>query len=329
MRKKTMAVLLTGLMCIISGCSIGKTDVVFTTGLSYNEVFKIEGETVTLPQAKVYLSNYQNIYGNAYDINLWEQEFKTEDLERYIKDITIAEMTRVMCMNQLAAKKEIALTEEEKERMEAAAEEYYESLTREEIRYMDVSKSVIEGLYKDYALAEKLYTTLTTGIDEEVSDDEARVMEVMQIYVTDQTKAGEIASRLSSGSDFYTLAAEYNEKGSIERTIRRGELPKEAEDTAFNLDNEEISESILTEDGYYFFKCVNKFNEQLTDENRVRILKEREKSAFNDEYDEFVSGLDSDINVDMWDELELKTDGTIKTNSFFTVFKKYYYGEEE
>lgn len=233
-----------------------------------------------------------------------------------------------MCMNQLADKKEITLTDEEKKRMEAAAEEYYDSLTKEEIKYMDVSKPVIEGLYKDYALAEKLYTTLTTGIDEEVSDDEARVMEAMQIYVTDQTKAGEILSRLSSGDDFYTLAAEYNEKGSIERTIRRGELPKEVENAVFNLDNEETSESIPTEDGYYFFQCVNKFNEQLTDENRVRILKEREKTAFNDEYDEFVSGLDSGINVEMWDELELKTDGTIKTNSFFTVFKKYYYGEK-
>lgn len=94
MRKKTMALLLAGVMLITSGCTIGKTDVVFTTGFSANEVFKIERETVTLPQAKVYLSNYQNIYGNAYDINLWEKKFKTDTLEDYVKDITIAEMTR-------------------------------------------------------------------------------------------------------------------------------------------------------------------------------------------------------------------------------------------
>lgn len=328
MRKKIMAVLLIGLMVITSGCSIGKTDVVFTTGLSPKEVFKIEDEKVTLSQARVYLSNYQNIYGNAYDINLWEKDFETEDLEDYIKDVTIEEMTRVTCMNLLAKQKDITLTDEEKNCMEDAAEEYYESLTKEEIKYMDINKSVIEGLYKDYALAEKLYTTLTTGIDEEVSDDEARVMEAMQIYVEDQTKAGEITAKLSSGSDFYAVAAEYNEKGSIECTICRCQLPKEAEDVAFNLDNEEVSESIPTEDGYYFFKCINKFNEQLTEENRVRILREREKAAFNDEYDEFVSGLDSFINVEVWDALELKTDGTIKTNSFFTVFEKYYHGEE-
>ena len=52
---------------------------------------------------------------------------------------------------------------------------------------MDVSEATIEKLYENYALASKVYTSLTTGVNEEVSDDEARVMEAQQIYVKIRT----------------------------------------------------------------------------------------------------------------------------------------------
>lgn len=80
-----------------------------------------------------------------------------------------------------------------------------------------------------------MYTSLTTGVNEEVSDDEARVMEAQQIYVKDQSRAGEVASRLANGEDFRTVAADYNEAAQIDITFGRDEMPKEVEDIAFNL----------------------------------------------------------------------------------------------
>ncbi len=56
-------------------------------------------------------------------------------------------------------------------------------------------------------------------------------------------------------------------------------MPKEVEDIAFNLNDDEISESIATEDGYYFIKCINKFNQELTDANKDKIVKKREKRS--------------------------------------------------
>ena len=54
---------------------------------------------------------------------------------------------------------------------------------------MDVKEKDIVTAYEHYALAEKLYKTLTEGVDEEVSDDEARVIHVQQIFVTDEESA--------------------------------------------------------------------------------------------------------------------------------------------
>ena len=75
---------------------------------------------------------------------------------------------------------------------------------------MDVSEATIEKLYENYALASKVYTSLTTGVNEEVSDDEARVMEAQQIYVKDQSRAGEVASRLANGLSLWTVMTGLN-----------------------------------------------------------------------------------------------------------------------
>ena len=54
-----------------------------------------------------------------------------------------------------------------------------------------------------------------------------------------------------------------------------------------------------------------------------RRSKKREKEAFDDVYNEFVASLSSRLNTDLWDGIELTTDGSIQTNSFFAVFEKY------
>ena len=54
-RKSKIAAVVLSISVLLGGCSLGKNDIVFTTGLSANEVFKIEHEKVSLAEAKVYL----------------------------------------------------------------------------------------------------------------------------------------------------------------------------------------------------------------------------------------------------------------------------------
>ena len=52
-------------------------------------------------------------------------------------------------------------------------------------------------------------------------------------------------------------------------------------------------------------------------------MEKREKEAFDDVYNQFVAGLDSSINKDMWDALTLDTTDGIQTDSFFEIFEKH------
>ena len=307
------------LSVLLCGCSIGGRKIVFTGGLSDRDVFRIGDDTCRLTEAKMYLSNYQNIYGKSYGIDLWEQSFRKQELEKYVKDIVLSEMTKIVCMDQLAKEQKISLTKEERQNIKDAAKKYYQSLNEAELSYTDASEADIVSMYEDYALADKVYRSLTMGVDEEVSDDEARIMEAAQIYVKEKKDADTVAEKLSGQEDFAAVASNFNQKPAIEITFGRGELPQEVEAAAFELDNGEISPCIAVEDGFYFIKCVNKFNEELTDANKANIVAAREKEAFDDVYEVFVRGLSSQLNESVWADITLVTDGTITTDSFFDI----------
>lgn len=321
--KKIIAAIGMASVVMLSGCQIGNTDIVVSKSLNSRQAFQIGSKTCSMTEAKVYLANYQNIYGSAYGINLWEGDYGDNSLEEYVKDITISELSQVICMDLLAEEREITLSDKEEEQIAEAAKAYYETLNEDEISYMGVTESDLVNYYEHYALAQKLYNSLTDGVNDEVSDDEARVMEAMQIYVTDETKANEVAKKLEAGEDFASVANNYNQAASIEITIARDDMPEEVEDEAFRLDDNEISGMITTENGYYFIKCLNKYNEELTDANKINIVQKREKEAFDDIYEAFIEEQSSTLNIEAWESLEIDTEGNITTNRFFEFYDTY------
>jgi len=304
----------------LTGCQIGNKDIVVSGTLSSRQVFTLDKSACSLKEAKVYLANYQNIYGTAYTIDLWQHDFGDASLLDYVKDITLEELTRVYTMDLLAQSQEVTLSEDETAKVAEAAKEYYASLSEDETAYMDVAEADIAEYYTHYALAQKLYHSLTNGVNEEVSDDEARVMEIMQIYVTDEDRAHEVEQKLAQGDDFASVANNYNELSAIQVTVSRDDLPDEVEEVAFQLDDNAVSGMIAAGNGYYFIKCLNKYNEELTEANKSNIVEKREKEAFDDVYNEFVASLSSRLNTDLWDGIELTTDGSIQTNSFFAKY---------
>lgn len=312
----------------LTGCAIGDTEFVLDLNSvgKKDYVFSINGTTCSQEEAKLYLCNYQNIYGYEYGVNLWKQDFgqvvSEDSLENYVKDVTLSELANIVCMNLLAKEQELTLTEVEKTRVKVAAEEYYDSLSNAEISYMGIDKNMLAGFYEKYAIAQKLFDTLTQGVNEEVSDDEARVIRIQQIYVKDQKTAEQVKTKLAGKDDFATMASNYNEADTIEITLKRGVYPAEVDAVAFQLDNGEQSDMIATSDGYYFIKCISKYEKELTEQNKIDIIAQRRKEQFEDLFQGFVKESVFEMNEEMWESIEIDTSGAITTNSFFDVYNK-------
>lgn len=313
----------------LTGCTIGNTEIVLNlNSVGRNHVFSINGVKCTKEEARLYLCNYQNIYGFAYGMDLWEYDFSDmkegDTLEDYVKDVTLSELANIMCMEQMAKQQELTLTEEELKKASQAAEEYYESLSWKERSYIGVDRNRLRGIYEKYAIAQKLYSTLTQGINEEVSDDEARVIRIQQIFVKKEEVALRVQEKLSSGEKFETLASNYNEAHVIEKNLARGEYPEAVDKVVFHLDNDEMSDMITTSEGYYFIKCINKFDEELTEANKENIIVKRRKEQFDDKFVEFVESSQFDLNERVWENIKVDTSGDIKTKSFFDVYEKFF-----
>lgn len=70
-----VAAVLCGMSLLLTGCRIGNKNIVVSNILNDRQVFKIEGTVCSLKEARVYLTNYQNIYGTAYGVDLWKHDF--------------------------------------------------------------------------------------------------------------------------------------------------------------------------------------------------------------------------------------------------------------
>ena len=347
--RRMAAALLTVLLLLLSGCmdSLKGSKVVLTTGFEKNEVFRIEDMSCTLPEAMVYLINTKNRYESVYGREIWNVSLDGVTLEENIKETVLAQLAQQKTMNLLARQNGVALSEEEEARAMQAAETYFQSLSEEEKSTLQITVKDVEELYREYALARKVYQYIIKDINPEISDDEARTITVQYIYfrtcVLDGTgkkieyseeekqeilrKAEEVRFQLKNEeADFEELILKYSDSEEGTCSFGKGEKDQAFEDAAFNLETDEISDIVETPDGYYLIKCISTFNRTETDANKVKIVEKRREEVFGQEYEDFVAALTRNLNEDLWQSVSLAGTENITTSDFFDVFDKYFDG---
>ena len=347
--RRMTAALLTVLLLLLSGCmdSLKGSKVVLTTGFEKNEVFRIEDMSCTLPEAMVYLINTKNRYESVYGREIWNVSLDGVTLEENIKETVLAQLAQQKTMNLLARQNGVALSEEEEARVMQAAETYFQSLSEEEKSALQITVKDVEELYREYALARKVYQYIIKDINPEISDDEARTITVQYIYfrtcILDGTgkkieyseeekqeilrKAEEVRFQLKNEeADFEELILKYSDSEEGTCSFGKGEKDQAFEDAAFNLETDEISDIVETPDGYYLIKCISTFNRTETDANKVKIVEKRREEVFGQEYEDFVAALTRNLNEDLWQSVSLAGTENITTSDFFDVFNKYFDG---
>ena len=262
-----------------------------------------------------------------------------------LKESTLAKVAQIKAMNLLAAENEIELDDGEKELALAAAEEYYDSLSQADIDAMNgVTLDDITDIYMEQALADKLYDYIIRDINPEISDDEARTITVEQIliktYTLDESgakvplpekdkvkaysTAREILKKIMNEASFEELMAEYNEADEGTISFGKGEMEEVYEDAAFNLGTEEVSSIVETSEGYVIIKCISTFNREETESNKVKIVDQRKREVFGDQYDAFVATLTKEMNDRLWDSVKLIDNEDVTSSDLNEVYDKYF-----
>ncbi len=344
---RAVAVMVISSSVLLTGCSLDALDrkVVFTTGFSDDEVFRIEDVSCSLTEMMVYLVNTQKGYENTFGSELWDAETDSGTIEDRLKDSVLAKVAQIKVMNLLAAENGIVLEEEEVNNAKAAAEEYYSSLSEADIAAMNnVTREDIVSIMSQQALANKLYDYLIRDINPEISDDEARNITVEQILIktytedasgnrTEFSKAQKAAAydrirnvlkETWNGANFEELMAEYNEADESTISFGKGEMEEAYETAAFNLGTDEISSIVETSDGYVLIKCISTFNREETESNKIKIMDQRKREVFGAQYDEFVKRLTKELNQKLWDSVTLDKNTEVKSSNMMEIYNKYF-----
>ena len=308
-------------------------------------MFTIEDKTCSLSEALVYLVNTQEGYEQNFGSQIWEKETDMGTVEDRLKESVLAKVAQIKTMNLLAKENGIVLDDSEISLAAQAAEEYYSQLTESDKAAMgDVTFEDVNSIYQERALADKLYDYIIRDINPEISDDEARTITVEQIVlktytldesgekkaVSDSEKASvyrsmtNIVSELNDGKSFEELMAEYNEADESTISFGKGDMEPVYDSAAFNLGTGEVSDIIETSEGYVLIKCITTFNREETEANKEKIVAERKREVFGQQYDAFVATLNKQLNEKLWNSVTLVTDESVTASNLMEIYQKYF-----
>ena len=234
---------------------------------------------------------------------------------------------------------------DEEKKIQNAGEAFLGSLNETEVEMLGLTEAVVDNMYTEYALADKVYREIIADVNPEISDDEARIIRVQVIFFSTTMKDGAgrrvdytgreketvyqtalSVKEMADGGEknFEDLAVQYSDDTEITFSFGKNEVEKSIEDAAFNLANGEISDVIQGENGYYIIRCISTFDREETDANKLKLVEQRKDEAFGAEYDIFVQGLVRNLNEELWNSIVMIRDEKVKTSDFFEVYSKYF-----
>ena len=342
MRRNVILATILIMVMLLAGCGdLSDVRVVMSVGMSKDEVFRVDDMTCSRTEMLVYISNIAGEYVDVYGRDIFEASVEGETLGENVKQLALAKVSQVKVINLLALDRGVEPTEELLSVINEATDEYLESISEETLSRYQIDRDKIYDMYYEYGMSKLMYSTIIKDINPEISDDEARTITVEHIllktfdidengnrveldsFTKEEKKrlAEELVQRIEGGENFETLAAEYSEDENLTYAFGKGEMDAVFENAAFNLSGGEVSGVVETEFGYHIIKCISTFNREITDENKVKILKNRRDQAFRDIYDDFEENVSRELNDKIFDSLPDMKDERIGSKNFFDVFE--------
>ncbi len=280
-------------------------------------------------EAMVYLKSVQNNYENEYGNGIWGVNLLSngETFGKMIKDEVVDQIVELKILKAEAEKQNITLSEEEKADAASFARVHFKKITEEDKKRYLITEELLQQVYEDNLLANKMFENLTINVDTNVPEEKAKQITVQDIYIQNYSlnsegkqvalseedkkeayeKVKTLYKQAKKTEDFKTLAESNSEAKTTEYTFGKNQAPEEYgevfEKTAFSLKTGEISSIITTDNGWHILYCVSDFNEDATTQVKERIINDRRNDMFKQLYEKWSADYDVIVNNEAWNTI--------------------------
>lgn len=285
------------------------------------------GVTLRRPEVMLVVATERNRYEQIYTSQIWNvavyedgttfQEYLLEQIKQFAVDLK-----RICAMAQEYG---IVLDNGEMEQLRRLSQDYFAQLTDADKAYIGAGEEDVLHFYQDYYLACKTVDVLTENADLEISDNEAKVVEVSQIVVDNEFLAREVWQAAGAeGADFDAIARANSTEEEIHKKIVRGELPAQIEAAVFAMNQGEISEPMEDNGRFYLFYCRNPYDQEATLARKEEMMLLRKDKAFHEYYDAFLEDNLVTVSGRVWQDIRCVTDENTTTVNLFELYRKYF-----
>lgn len=315
----------------VTGCSGSiNTDAVVAT---------VGDEDITLGVANFYARMTQGQYETYYASMMgttgeamWTQEAgEDQTYEESVKDSLMENLQNMYLISQHAADYEVSLTEDEKDAISEAAEQFSEANT-------DEAKEVVSGYKKDVekflelaTIQTKMDSKMREGVDEEVSDEEAAQKAMKYVFfsytstddsgnsttLSDDEKEGlktdaqSLADRVKAGEDISAVAEEMGQTAYDLTFDSESTSPNEdliAAVDAFETEGE-TTDVIEADDGLYVGQLTSLLDRDATDQKKASIVEQRRQDQYDSLLEEWRNSTDISVDDKVWAKVDFEDTG--------------------
>lgn len=282
-------------------------------------------------EAMVYLKSAQDKYEADYGDGIWNADIlgNGKTFGKMLKDEVINQITELKIIHSEAEKQKIVLTEEELAEANSYAKEHYEGLSDEDKQRYMITEELLQQVYSDNLLADKVFENVTINVDTQVPSDDSKQITVQDIFIQNYNldtegkkvaladedkkeaydKVKSLLKQAKDTEDFKILAEANSEAKEIEYTFGKGGAPKEFGETfekaAFSLKTGKISKIIETDTGWHIIYCVSDFNEDATIQVQENIIEQRRNDMFSELYNKWSGDYELVVNEEAWNAISL------------------------
>lgn len=339
-----VSVLMAVLMAGCAGNKKTETKVQTTGELTMDSVIMRVGEAgITYREAVIYMYQMKERYEPGFGKDVWKFELTTEGtFGEYAKEEVIENLTQIKIIAQQAKKEKVELAEDEISEISQKAEDYLLGIKSEDIEKYNLTKELIESVYQDNRLAEKMFDFTTNIVDTNISDKEAKQSTIQYLVVLrkgmdrngksiklktkkeekaalkrvqDLRKQAKTAADFGNFADANSDLEEYqitygnsdlkNTDTNNTEDIRK-KLPKEMLTQGLKMKTGEISKVLENDKGYYILYCLSDFDEDATREKKEEMIEKEQERVFSEAYTSWSKDYQVEIGQKLWEKISFE-----------------------